>query len=85
MLAHMRISSIHCLFAAICTLLISSAHGEEKLLYIDTDATCVSIKCHDTMGKKEYVHSIGVDGAQCKRCHEIITAGEHRFKALSQQ
>ncbi|UCH80031.1 MAG: cytochrome c3 family protein [Nitrospiraceae bacterium] len=63
-------------------LLMSYAHGEEKLLYIDTDASCISLKCHDSMGKKEFVHEIGIDGAQCKRCHELMTSGEHRFRDL---
>ena len=82
----MKISSPYYLIAitvaASVFIFISYASGEEKLLYIDTEATCISLKCHDTMGKKEYLHVIGVDGAQCKRCHEIITSGEHRFKDI---
>jgi predicted CXXCH cytochrome family protein len=82
----MKISSANYLlaitFVASVLIFIPYAFGEEKLLYIDTDASCISLKCHDTMGKKKYVHAIGVDGAACKRCHEIITTGEHRFKDL---
>ena len=72
-------------FISSVLIFIFPAYGEEKLLYIDTDASCISMKCHDTMGKKEYVHKIGVDGVQCKRCHTLITNGEHRFKSLPQK
>ncbi len=83
----MKLLSAYCL--SVILFMISSvlicktnASGAEKLLYIDTEASCISLKCHDTMGKKKYVHAIGVDGLKCTRCHEIITDGEHRFKAL---
>jgi predicted CXXCH cytochrome family protein len=58
------------------------ARAEEKILSIDTDASCITDKCHDTMGKKRFIHKAGIDPLQCKRCHEIERQGEHTFKQL---
>jgi predicted CXXCH cytochrome family protein len=57
-------------------------YAEKDILLIDTEASCITSSCHADMGKKKYVHAIGVDGKQCKRCHEIVKQGEHSFKKL---
>lgn len=58
------------------------AYAEKDILLIDTEASCITSSCHADMGKKKYVHAIGVDGKQCKRCHEIVKQGEHALKKI---
>ncbi|RJQ46479.1 MAG: hypothetical protein C4538_06670 [Nitrospiraceae bacterium] len=71
------------LFSAACFLL-SHASEETKILLIDTNASCITADCHAKMGKKKYIHSIGLDPVRCTRCHKIAREGEHRFKEISQ-
>jgi predicted CXXCH cytochrome family protein len=46
---------------------------------IDTEASCVAASCHDGMGKKKFVHGVGVDGNHCTKCHKVVRKGEHTF------
>lgn len=57
--------------------------AEEKILSIDTEASCITSSCHADLGKKKYVHRAGVDGKHCIKCHEAIKRGEHAFKKIS--
>ncbi len=61
---------------------ISYTSAEQKILLIDTNASCITPSCHADMGKKKYVHTAGVDAKYCNRCHEIVKEGEHLFKNL---
>jgi predicted CXXCH cytochrome family protein len=46
---------------------------------IDTEASCVAASCHDGMGKKKFVHGVGVNGKHCTKCHKVVRKGEHTF------
>ncbi len=59
---------------------IASAYSEEAPLTIDTEATCVASQCHDNMGKKKFVHGVGVNGKHCIKCHSITEKGKHIFE-----
>ena len=63
-------------------LFFSYAHGEEKILSIDTGASCITVDCHAKMGKKKYVHPQSVKGDLCTGCHEITKEGMHLFKDI---
>jgi predicted CXXCH cytochrome family protein len=68
--------------SCIAVLFVSPSPAETetaKLLLIDTSASCISAECHGQMGRKKFVHTIGVNPNKCKRCHEVIKEGEHRF------
>lgn len=65
--------------------LLAQEDAVNELLYIDTNAPCISSKCHSQMNLKKYVHQIGVDPKKCNRCHEIIQEGEHRFSPISEK
>jgi predicted CXXCH cytochrome family protein len=62
---------------------VSYASAQEKILQIDTDASCITSDCHGTMGRQKYVHTIGVDGKLCIKCHRITEKGRHRFEKIS--
>jgi predicted CXXCH cytochrome family protein len=34
------------------------------------------------MGKKKFMHKVGLDPLRCKRCHEIVKQGEHIFAQI---
>ncbi|MEW6600956.1 MAG: cytochrome c3 family protein, partial [Nitrospirota bacterium] len=57
-------------------------NAQSEILSINTEASCITSSCHAAMGKKKYVHAVGVDGRQCIRCHEILKQGEHSFKKI---
>ncbi|MCK5506618.1 MAG: hypothetical protein KAJ10_15750, partial [Thermodesulfovibrionia bacterium] len=57
----------------------SRAHPEGEKPVIDTEATCVTASCHADMGKKKYVHGVGVNGKHCIKCHGIVIKDEHVF------
>lgn len=61
---------------------VTASSGEEKVLLIDTNASCITASCHDGIGKKKYVHAAGVDPALCKSCHEVVRQGEHSFNKI---
>lgn len=54
-------------------------YAEKTVFTIDTEASCVAASCHDNMGKKKYVHGVGVNGKHCTKCHAVINKGEHTF------
>jgi predicted CXXCH cytochrome family protein len=62
----------------------SDDQAEDKVLKIDSSASCVTASCHANTGRKKSVHKVGVDGALCILCHEIAVEGEHRFKKISE-
>lgn len=53
-----------------------------EIISINTEDSCITSSCHADMGKKKYVHAVGVNGRQCIRCHEILKQGEHSFKKI---
>jgi predicted CXXCH cytochrome family protein len=55
---------------------------ELSTLEITPGASCVSNSCHDDLTKKKFIHSIGVDGMKCDRCHEMADEKKHRFKKI---
>lgn len=63
--------------------LVPYTSAQETILQIDTDASCITSDCHRNMGKKKYVHAIGVDGKLCTKCHRITEKGQHRFEKIS--
>ena len=65
--------------ALVCGVFLSFTQAQEKILAIDTEALCVASSCHDNMGKKKFVHGVGVDGKHCKKCHKVVTDGQHVF------
>ncbi len=46
---------------------------------IDTEASCITVACHDNMGKKKYTHGVGVNGKHCIKCHKVVQKGDHSF------
>jgi predicted CXXCH cytochrome family protein len=54
-------------------------YAEEKIPPIDTGASCITSSCHEDIGKKKYVHGVGVDGKHCIKCHDVVNEGEHSF------
>ncbi len=65
---------------------ISNVYSEETPvkveapLIVDTETTCVASKCHDNMGKKKFVHGVGVNGKHCIKCHSVKEKGKHIFE-----
>jgi predicted CXXCH cytochrome family protein len=67
----------------ISAIIISNNAGAQKNAFpIDTEASCITSSCHADMGKKKYVHAVGVNSKYCNKCHEIVMEGEHRFKKI---
>ena len=70
----------------ICILLVITARYaySEKIdpstLIIDTESSCVTTECHAGMGKKKYVHGVGVSGKHCIKCHAVTEKEAHKFK-----
>ena len=52
-------------------------------LTIDTESSCVTAECHAGMGKKKFVHGVGVDGKHCIKCHSVTDKGVHKFELPS--
>ncbi len=67
----------------ILTVLFSSfISAEEALILLEPDASCITSSCHADMGKKKYVHAVGVDVKHCSKCHEVLNEGEHNFRKI---
>lgn len=64
---------------------LNTAAEKDKILKIDTDAPCITSECHPDMGKKKYVHPIGINPTKCIICHAVISEGEHRFSPVPDQ
>lgn len=60
----------------------SSDRGGQKIIRLETGASCISLSCHDTMGKKKYLHAVGVNGKQCVICHHVAQEGIHAFSEI---
>ncbi len=58
---------------------IFNSYAEQEIPAIDTEASCITSSCHDSMGKKKYVHGVGVNGKHCTKCHKVAQKGEHTF------
>lgn len=56
-----------------------SENVDPSALKIDTESSCVTAECHAGMGKKKYVHGVGVNGKHCTKCHSVTNKGEHKF------
>jgi len=68
----------------ITSLLVSPSKAQnDKVILIDPDASCITSECHASMGKKKYIHAVGIDPSKCRRCHIIQTAGKHIFKPIA--
>ena len=78
--------SSRCLAASIFVLIsaypVSVTQAEEKILEIDTGASCITSSCHSDMGKKQFRHTVGLDGKRCILCHEVSESGKHIFRKL---
>ena len=59
---------------------ITSTYAEEEIPPIDTDASCITSSCHAGMGKKKYVHGVGVNPKHCVKCHGVVSKTEHKFR-----
>jgi predicted CXXCH cytochrome family protein len=59
---------------------VSVTEAEEKVLKIDTGASCITSSCHSDMGKKQSRHVVSLDGKRCIICHEVSESGKHIFK-----
>lgn len=74
-----------CFLTVLWALLGLSAAGayaenvDTATLVIDTESSCVTNECHDSMGKKKFVHGVGVNGKNCIKCHMVEEKGAHRF------
>lgn len=60
----------------------NNVDARENNFPIDIAASCITSSCHADMGKKKYVHAVGVNIKYCNKCHEIEKEGEHSFKNL---
>ena len=75
-----RIGSYIVFLSLACLLAFNvNAENEEKVLEIDTESPCTASSCHDNMGKKKYVHGVGVQDKYCRICHAIVEKGKHLF------
>ncbi|GBD91449.1 doubled CXXCH motif [bacterium BMS3Abin04] len=45
------------------------------------DPSCVTSKCHASMGKEAFVHGPVADG-DCESCHELLPNEKHEFKPI---
>ena len=69
---------------SLTSIFVFFASAEKKVISIDTDASCITSSCHTGMAKKKYIHVPASEGENCITCHEVLTAGEHRFKLTSE-
>jgi predicted CXXCH cytochrome family protein len=53
-----------------------------KIIVLEPGASCISASCHAEIDQKEYLHTIGVDGMKCDRCHKTINEKEHIFNKI---
>jgi predicted CXXCH cytochrome family protein len=53
-----------------------SVHAQEKVA-----ESCITAKCHVTLGKAKFVHG-PVAVAACAPCHELLPGEKHKFKPI---
>lgn len=66
----------------VCMIIAHNAAAQENIFPIEKDASCITSSCHEDMGKKKYVHLVGINRKYCYICHELAKEGEHRFIKL---
>lgn len=80
---HKRLLKVTVLTGIVVAITISNnVDARNNNFPIDTAASCITTSCHADMGKKKYVHAVGVNSKYCNKCHEIEKEGEHSFKKL---
>ncbi|MEI6125942.1 MAG: cytochrome c3 family protein, partial [Pseudomonadota bacterium] len=57
----------------------SSAFAQQKK---EEKQTCVTSKCHATMGKEKFVHGPVAVG-DCSACHKLLSKEEHKFQKIT--
>ncbi len=67
---------------AVAITISNNVDARNNTFPIDTAASCITTSCHADMGKKKYVHEVGVNSKYCNKCHEIKKEGEHSFNKL---
>ena len=69
------------LLTLLCFVMLCLAPGS---LIAQTEAGCVTSKCHADMGTKEFVH--GPVGAQvCNVCHTAVEGKDHKFEFYAEK
>ncbi len=72
--------------AATLVIISTSSMAEKTNIFpLEADSSCVASNCHAEMGKKKYVHTVGITPKTCNKCHALAKEGEHSFTPFPEE
>ncbi len=68
--------------AALIATTSSSSAENSNIFPIKANSSCISSSCHAEMGKKKYIHAVGITPKNCNKCHTLNKEDEHSFTPI---
>lgn len=68
-------------FQLILTVIIPSFFLRPAILCQESKPSCITAKCHASIGKAKYVHGPAAVG-ECVTCHQLVSGEKHKFHQI---